>query len=310
MKFLLSILQILLYNEIRIVASPGRRMVMPKYSKFKQQLDFIYIHSKSVGEYTIPLHVHDVYELYLCVSDNINYLIDGKHHELHKYDLVITNNHEPHYPYMREKGVYERKIIQFRKEYLADFYTGEHNPLPLFDARRSGEHNVIKSHHVLGYDLLHYFNTIGRFYEKPYPKSNEIMVKTLLLQLITQINTIIHEHIEQEDKSGGEEVIALIHQDLTNHAEQNITLDHLTEKYFMNKYYLCHAFKKRYKITILEYLHQQRIEKAKHLLLEGIPITQVCYLVGFNDYSNFYKKFKKLVGLSPKAYVREHLHIQ
>lgn len=98
---------------------------------------------------------------------------------------------------------------------------------------------------------------------------------------------------------------------IMNHIEQTITLDFLTEKYFINKYYLCHAFKKKFNMTILEYLHLQRIEKAKHLLLEGIPITQVCYFVGFNDYSNFYKKnSKKIVGLSPKQYVQYHIQIK
>ncbi|WP_458788379.1 helix-turn-helix domain-containing protein [Vallitalea sediminicola] len=43
--------------------------------------------------------------------------------------------------------------------------------------------------------------------------------------------------------------------------------------------------------------------------MEGVPVTDACYLVGFNDYSNFYKKFKKIVGLSPKKYVKDFTYI-
>ncbi|QUI25186.1 helix-turn-helix transcriptional regulator [Vallitalea pronyensis] len=285
---------------------------MNQYQETNQKPDFIYFHSKSVGEYKIFVHTHNLYELYLCVSDNINYIINGHHYELHKYDLVMTNKHEAHKPSTRTNGIYERKIIQFRKDFLKDIFIGEDHPMDLFDSRQSGHHNIIKSNDVLQYDLIHYFKEIDRFYGHPYPKSNTIMVKTLLLQLITQLNNIVHEHehLQQKSLDQENELLWTIQKYIVNHMEQTITLDFLSEKYFINKYYLCHAFKKRFNMTILEYQHLQRLEKAKHLLLEGIPITQICYLVGFNDYSNFYKKFKRIVGLSPKQYVQNHVQIK
>lgn len=52
----------------------------------------------------------------------------------------------------------------------------------------------------------------------------------------------------------------------------------------------------------MEYLTYKRIMKAKELILKDIPINQLSKTVGFKDYSNFYKAFKKITGLSPRQY--------
>ncbi|MDR3824415.1 MAG: helix-turn-helix transcriptional regulator [Clostridia bacterium] len=83
----------------------------------------------------------------------------------------------------------------------------------------------------------------------------------------------------------------------------DITLDFLAEKFFINKYYMCHTFKKQTGITIKEFMNTRKITKAKQMLSEGADIMGLCYECGFNDYSTFYKAFKKLTGKSPKDFL-------
>ncbi len=66
---------------------------------------------------------------------------------------------------------------------------------------------------------------------------------------------------------------------------------------------MCHTFKKTdwyYNKGIYEY--KKKITKAKQMLSEGADIMGLCYECGFNDYSTFYKAFKKLTGKSPKDF--------
>lgn len=90
---------------------------------------------------------------------------------------------------------------------------------------------------------------------------------------------------------------------LTDNISADITLDFLAEKFFINKYYMCHTFKKQTGITIKEFMNTRKITKAKQMLSEGADIMGLCYECGFNDYSTFYKAFKKLTGKSPKDFL-------
>ena len=90
---------------------------------------------------------------------------------------------------------------------------------------------------------------------------------------------------------------------MDEHYVEKITLDDLEAQFFINKYYMCHTFKKQTGITIKEFMNTRKITKAKQMISEGADIMGLCYECGFNDYSTFYKAFKKLTGKSPKDFL-------
>ena len=48
-------------------------------------------------------------------------------------------------------------------------------------------------------------------------------------------------------------------------------------------------------------LHR-RVQMAKAMINEAIPLNEVAYQCGFNDYSNFLRVFSKMSGMSPSAF--------
>jgi len=58
--------------------------------------------------------------------------------------------------------------------------------------------------------------------------------------------------------------------------------------------------------TLINFLNQIRIEKAKsYLQLKNMPIKEVVKLCGFNNYSYFMNVFKEYTGKTPKEYQKE-----
>jgi AraC-like DNA-binding protein len=45
--------------------------------------------------------------------------------------------------------------------------------------------------------------------------------------------------------------------------------------------------------------------RAIELLMSGDTALDIAHAVGFGDYSNFFKAFKNITGLSPKQYYRK-----
>jgi len=71
---------------------------------------------------------------------------------------------------------------------------------------------------------------------------------------------------------------------------------------------LAHIFKDQMGITIIDYLTNVRIERAKHLLLATTQnCTEICFEVGYNNQSYFTRTFKTLVGMTPRQFRGKNL---
>lgn len=66
----------------------------------------------------------------------------------------------------------------------------------------------------------------------------------------------------------------------------------------------CRYFKQHTRKTYLDFLNEYRIGQACKLLINrDKPVSQVCYDAGFNNLSNFNRKFKEVTGQTPKGYM-------
>ena len=95
----------------------------------------------------------------------------------------------------------------------------------------------------------------------------------------------------------------------TNYAE-NIDLDNIADEAFFSKFHFIRQFKNIYGKTPHQYLTVTRIEKAMQFLRTGIPVTDVCFAVGFESLSSFSGLFKRIVGLTPSAYLTQQQQIK
>ena len=92
-----------------------------------------------------------------------------------------------------------------------------------------------------------------------------------------------------------------------NQHSKKITLEDLGQYCHMHPNYLCTLFKNYTGQTIFDYLNRYRIESAAQLLKnQELSAGKVGELVGFRSESLFYRTFKKIMGVTPKAYAKKH----
>jgi transcriptional regulator GlxA family with amidase domain len=85
---------------------------------------------------------------------------------------------------------------------------------------------------------------------------------------------------------------------------KTITLNDLSNLTGWSKYHLLRSFTKQKGISPYSYLETIRVNHAKKLLEQGVKPIEVTFLTGFSDQSHLTKFFKRLVGLTPKQYMR------
>ncbi|MGB0835748.1 MAG: helix-turn-helix domain-containing protein [Psychrobium sp.] len=93
---------------------------------------------------------------------------------------------------------------------------------------------------------------------------------------------------------------------MMQHYFEQLDLDALAKSAFMSRFHYVRIFQRVYGVTPRAYLRDIRIEKAKSLLRQGLPITQVCFDIGYESITTFSSVFKKCVGSTPKQYARDN----
>lgn len=84
---------------------------------------------------------------------------------------------------------------------------------------------------------------------------------------------------------------------------EDLNLSVLAEKFRVESSYFSRIFRQEMGENLIFYITRKRIEKAQHLIANSdTNLTEIAFLVGYNDYSYFNRVFKKNTGMSPREY--------
>ena len=98
-------------------------------------------------------------------------------------------------------------------------------------------------------------------------------------------------------------VIREIHDRLTEHLDERITIDDLARQYLINPTTLKVAFKSVYGNSIAAHMKEHRMEEAARMLREtDHSIADIARTVGYDSQSRFTSAFKSYYGVLPREY--------
>lgn len=269
---------------------------------FKKKNEYLYS-SHDMNPPGFKMHLHDYYEFLLFEGGKANYIVEDNMYEAQPGDLFVTRPGELHTIVFDSDKRYYRQFVQVSKSFLNDIGL---DLFSLIDRNGLGYGNKIDAEKVNAYQIPSYYMGIRKYVERRVPES-DIMIKTYIIQMLVSINNIINEN-QVHEKVTLKELNPKVEQ-IMRYIDKNVTselsLEHLSTEFFMNKYYMCHIFKENTGFTIKEYINTRRISKAKRLLAEGKDIMSLCFECGFNDYSTFYKTFRRMTEKSPREFFRQ-----
>lgn len=98
--------------------------------------------------------------------------------------------------------------------------------------------------------------------------------------------------------------IRLVQNYLEAHYAENSSLAELAAIANLSPFYLLRTFRKQVGLPPHGYLNQVRLHRAKRLLVQGKPISDVAQETGFADQSHLTRQFKRMTGVTPGQYQR------
>jgi len=87
------------------------------------------------------------------------------------------------------------------------------------------------------------------------------------------------------------------------HLPEDLSVKRLEQQFFVSGEVLSAKFKRATGMSLHQYIVKARIDLSKQYILQGLPIKNVYTLCGFGSYNHFFKAFKKVCGMTPRAYL-------
>ena len=98
------------------------------------------------------------------------------------------------------------------------------------------------------------------------------------------------------------EKVRHIQQYLDDHFSEIQSVEQVADHFFYSREHLSRLFKSCFNTTVTDYLRKRRIVKSQALIREGIPLGEICYMVGIDNLSTFIRTFRMITGMTPSQY--------
>lgn len=256
--------------------------------------DFRLFHINDRTDREFEWHYHDFHKIIVFVSGKVTYHIEGKAYQLKPQDILLVSQGAIHKPEIDPSIPYERYIFWIRD----DLSSSELNTC--FQKANDRSFNLIRLDSVLQEKLKDLLPEIEHSL-RDTQFGDSILSKALFAQFMVYINRIFLKSSSAPDQksyssdSQVEQLLKYINRNLS----ENLSIDHLAEKFFFSKYHMMRKFKKETGYTIHNYIISKRLLHARSLITQGTPVMKAAMQSGFQDYTAFVRAYKKQFGTVP-----------
>ena len=241
-------------------------------------------------------HYHEFCKILLLRSGSGGYMVDGLRYSLEAGDIVLIGSHCVHRPEFEPGTPYERIILYVSPEFLRQQSGGECDLMECFSGHQGHVLRPEKSSRKKFFDLAARLEK--EMSSDHYGK--QILCRSLLLHLLVEIGrhrssaSFIPSPVEP-----GSGRIQDILRYIDSHLTEDLTIDILSEQFYISKYHMMRLFRRETGQSIHSYLSDRRLLFARDLIRGGMSATESCFRAGFRSYSSFTRAYAKRFGTTP-----------
>lgn len=254
----------------------------------------------------VKSHTHNYYEFYFFLEGNIIMKVEQKEYPLKPGDLLLIPPEVAHHAVSPNPDqAYRRFVFWISTDYFRQLQSI--SPSYTYIMQLASDRGCYLFH----YDMIA-FNTlqgkIFRLIEEIHSDrfGKDAKVTLCVNDLILHLNRTIYEHNHPESPAEEQNLYENLIHYIEHHLDEDLTLDHIANTFYVSKYHIAHLFKEQLGLSIHQYITKKRLAMCRDAILGNTSISKAYLLYGFKDYSSFFRAFRKEYGLSPKEYKELH----
>ena len=273
-------------------------------SYYKNSAEDFHIHKVENAVEAKKPHTHDYFQVYYISNGSLLHHLKGSTTRLYRGDMLIVPPETIHsitpdidavfYSFSFMPGFFgeqtksNRYVVNFLRSIQKE---GDVRPKVSINSEDIFYVESIMEH------ILKEFNEKSTGYDECIRAYSIILITMIMRSYLSETNSSLPDFFENNK-------LYVIHciDYIKNNFTENITLEEISKRSTMSKSSFCSLFLELTGHTFNGYLNLCRIKKSAEYILEGYKITAVYGLCGYNDFSTFYRNFKKIMGISPNEY--------
>jgi AraC-like DNA-binding protein len=277
----------------------------------KSHLNISFLLSHNKGSFLKVWHFHEELELVAITKSTGTRFIGDNMEKFEPGDLVLIGENLPH-------------LWQNDDKYFRDSLKGKPEALVIHFSRHfAGEQFLSMPEMTMISELINNADQGIRFSRDTAKRAVKTMKRMLrmdhfskVIELIKLLKELSHEKEKQylsspgfiqSLKSSKKKKLDEVYKYIMGNFQKTLSLDQLANIASMNKSAFCRYFKITNGKTLTEYINEVRIGYACKLLLEEkFTVSEISDRCGFNNLSNFNRRFKSITKFSPSAYLKKY----
>lgn len=255
----------------------------------------IYEH-KHLGGHRVSEHHHRYHQLLFVLEGEGKIRLDGEVRELAVNDAALI------VPYSVHSVLSESRLTLLVLAFDEKVFDAEMSEQLLKAHFRESVH--MKPNLFAGSELRQLLRKM-LFEQSAEPSAlGKLSLKIQLSQfLLTFVRSVYSPAANGSNRLRAEKIRAYID---TRYFEPLTAVD-IASKLGISTRHVNNIYKERYEMTPMQYLVQVRVGLARKLLEEtDKDVISICFEVGYDSVSTFYRSFKAIAKMSPKSYRENH----
>ena len=257
-----------------------------------------YFHLRDTAGQERDFHFHEFDKIVILLSGKVSYAVENEVYALHPLDVLLIRHHMIHKALIDKSVPYERIIIYLDEKRYSSLFPEAGLTECFRSADESGQ-RLISMRETQGKELLALF----QHYEA-VSLSSEVKTLTMRELCIVRLLLLLGEERRDVRPSGTVRRVGRIEETLSYINENpgaDLSVDRLASRMFLSKAQFMRLFRESTGTTVHSYVLQKRLLNASRLIREGTDASEAASLSGFEDYSSFYRAFRKEFGIPPGA---------
>ena len=238
-------------------------------------------------------HAHESYSIGIILEGETEFYYRDKTHIIRKGEIALINPDEVHSCNPKQNSSLTYYMLYINPELILDISKELYKNLrgnPEFTDQIVRDEKLYK-------DLIEWCELFSN-------SQYDLETESLLYEIIGNILQKYADIVDRTEKDLQDSIYACetARNFLSNNIYMNIPLNNLADMSGLSSFYFLRKFREHFGLPPHAYQLQLRINEAKKMLAEGEQIASIALKTGFADQSHFTRKFKTLVGATPRQY--------
>jgi AraC-like DNA-binding protein len=242
-------------------------------------------------DHAYPAHTHQDWTVLIVDDGAVRYDLDRREHGALSSIITLLPPHVAHDGRSAVRGGFRKRVIYLDRSVIGEELIG-----------RSVDHPELVD------PLLRH--RIGQLHTTLATPGEELQAQSRLALITERLQDHLRQRSAEPPPRRRDQPIARRLRDLLDeHLVDGLDLDRAAADLGVTTAYLIRAFSSGFGLPPHRYLTGRRVERARRLLLDGVPIAEAAVASGFYDQAHLSRHLQNMINTTPGRYRRSGIRI-